>query len=134
MIIELPFPPSLNNYRSALVINGRARLVTSKAGRLYHQAVMEACLVQRVGKPLQGPLACTLDLYPPTNARRDCDNFCKSLLDGLTSANVFNDDSQIIDLRIRMHPKRAPGSVTVTLEEIRAEHCAHNQLELVATA
>jgi len=31
-----------------------------------------------------------------------------------------------------MHPKRAPGSVTVTLEQISAEHCAHNQLDLMA--
>lgn len=130
--IELPFPPSLNHYRSALVIKGRARLVTSKAGRMYHKTVLEECLVQRLGKPLQGPLACTLDLYPPTNARRDCDNFCKSLLDGLNSANVFNDDSQIVDLRIRMHPKKPPGSVVVTIEQTTAEHSAHNQIDLLA--
>ena len=36
--------------------------------------------------------------------RRDLDNILKSLLDSLTHAGVWEDDSQITDLRIRKGP------------------------------
>lgn len=129
--IELPFPPTLNNYRVAKVIKGRARLIASKKGREYKKTVLDECLVQRVMVNLSGPLSCTLDLYPPTNARRDVDNFSKAVLDGMTAANVYGDDSQILDLRIRMHPKKPPGKVVVTLEPMTDFQCGHNQMDLV---
>ena len=59
----------------------------------------------------------TLDLYPPTNGRRDCDNFAKAVLDAL-QGRLYGDDSQIIDLRIRMHHKAPPGLCRVSVAPV----------------
>ena len=130
LVIELPFPPSVNTYWRHVMIGKHPRTLLSEKGRKYKQEVADVILVNNPPK-LSGPLACTVDLYPPCNRRRDCDNYCKGLLDALGAAGLYADDSQIIDLRIRMHQKRAPGSVRVTLECISAEHCAHNQIDLL---
>lgn len=130
IVIELPFPPSTNTYWRHIVMGRSARTLISKRGREYRDAVMVECMVGNVDQ-LSGPLKCTLDLFPPCNRRRDCDNFAKALLDALTNAKVYDDDSQIIDLRIRMHAKQPPGKVIVTLEPAQDMQCAHSQMDLV---
>ncbi|MGB0419014.1 MAG: RusA family crossover junction endodeoxyribonuclease [Opitutales bacterium] len=133
--IELPFPPSVNTYWGTRVITGKRGFVQryiNDAGKKFRRAAMDICLVENHGVNLEGPLACTMDLFPPCNRKRDCDNFAKGVQDALAHANVYGDDSQIIDLRIRMHPKKPPGCVIVTLEEISAEHSQHNQIDLLA--
>ena len=61
----------------------------------------------------------------PDRRKRDLDNLHKGILDGLTHAGVWKDDSQIDDLRI--YRCRAatgelviekPGRVVVTIEAI----------------
>lgn len=132
MIIELPFPPSTNTYWRNVVIAKRPRVLISEKGRNYRKAVVDELLVQSAGVAMPGPIACTLDLYPPCNRRRDCDNHAKALLDALTHGGVYGDDSQIIDLRIRMHPKKPPGLVRVTLEPVGEIQSAHAQTDLVS--
>lgn len=131
MILELPFPPSTNTYWRHIAIRGRPRTLISDRGRKYRQCVMETWLLLNREEQLTGPLSCVLDLHPPCRRRRDCDNFAKGLLDALTHAKVYQDDSQIVDLRIRMHPKKPPGCVIVTLERTRAPQSAHNQRDLL---
>lgn len=128
--ITLPFPPSVNHYWRHVVIGRSARTLISKRGREYREAVLAQCLVQRIAQ-LDGPLQCTVDLYPPDLRRRDCDNYAKGLLDALDHANAYGDDSQIIDLRIRMHAKHPPGMVVVTLAPTCAAHSPHAQIALV---
>lgn len=136
LTIELPFPPSVNHYWGTRVVGsgkrGFVQRYISDAGQRFKRAVHEHFLVENITHKFSGPIACTVDLHPPCNRRRDCDNYCKGLLDSLGSAGLYNDDSQIVDLRIRMHPKLAPGRVVVTLTPISAPHSAHNQLELAA--
>lgn len=129
--LELPFPPSTNSYWRHIVIGKNPRTLISDKGRKYRQEILEECLVLDLPRKLQGTLACTLDLYPPCNRRRDCDNYAKALLDAMTHAAVYGDDSQIVDLRIRMHPKQPPGKVVVTLAPVTGVQSAHNQLDLV---
>ena len=50
--------------------------------------------------PATDRLAVTIRVYPPDRRRRDLDNLTKSILDLLTKAKVWIDDSQIDDLRI----------------------------------
>jgi len=131
VIIELPFPPSVNSYWRHVMIGKHPRVLISDKGRKYKREIEEIFLVGNITQKFSEPLACTVDLYPPCNRRRDCDNYCKGLLDALGSAGLYDDDSQIIDLHIRMHPKRSPGLVRVTIEPTTDDQCAHNQLELV---
>jgi crossover junction endodeoxyribonuclease RusA len=130
--IDLPFPPSTNTYWRHVVLGKSARTLISKRGRVYRQAVADEVLVALSSvSALAGPLACELELYPPDARRRDVDNYAKALLDALDHADVYGDDSQIRDLRIRMHPKSPPGRVTVRLWGISDPQCAHSQMDLV---
>ena len=134
IILNLPFPPSVNHYWGHRAAGKRVMKFLDARGKAYRKTIMEECLVQRLGPALQGPLSCTLDLYPPDNRRRDCDNYAKALLDALDHANVYGDDSQIIDLRIRMLPKQPPGKVVVTLREISEFEREGLQSDLLAEA
>jgi len=136
MILELPFPPSVNHYWGSRVVGSGSKKFVSRyinaKGKIYRQAVIDTCLAENLRMNLTGPLACTIDLYPPCNRRRDCDNYPKAIQDSLAHAGVFEDDSQIIDLRVRMHPKKPPGCVIVTIEKISDDQCGHNQIDLMA--
>ena len=72
-------------------------------GKAYRQAVndlvLEAAMVQRYLKAA-GPVRVVIEAFPPDRRKRDLDNVLKSLLDSLTHAGVWEDDSQIQDLRI----------------------------------
>ena len=69
---------------------------------------------QRI-KPLLGPLAVRMEIHPPDQRRRDCDNVQKSLLDALQHAGVFWDDSQIVWLLTVKASPTPGGSATVVL-------------------
>ncbi len=102
--VLLPWPPSLNAIWRSIVINGAPRVLLSKAGRDYREVVSR--LLRENGVAIRGPVQVTIDAYPPDRRRRDVDNLAKAALDALTHAGVWGDDSQVLDLRIRM---RAPG-------------------------
>jgi len=113
--IELPYPPSVNTYWRNI---GRGRTIVSKNGRDYHVAVMTAVLVKGRPKTFGGRLAVEMVVYPPDLRRRDLDNSAKALLDSLTKASVYEDDSQIDDLRILRGKVCKPGKVIVSIREI----------------
>jgi crossover junction endodeoxyribonuclease RusA len=93
LILTLPLPPSAN--RAWRNVGGRTLL--SREGRAYRLAVAEA--VTRDGHAgLISPtdrLDVHITLLPPDRRRRDLDNCRKLLLDALTKAGVWPDDSQI---------------------------------------
>lgn len=135
MILELPFPPTVNTYWGTRVTGGGKRAFVQRyinhPGKKFRQAVMDECLVRRAGVGLAGPLSCVVDLYPPDARRRDCDNYGKALLDALGHAGVYGDDSQIRDLRIRMHPKQSPGRCVVELQPLEGQQqTEHSQMGL----
>lgn len=118
--LELPFPPSVNTYWRNTVVRGKPRTLLSKRGRQYRINVFDRLIathgVEAYRNPIKGDLQCTIDLHPPDNRGRDCDNFAKAVLDALEHAGVYDNDKQIKVLTIRMHPKKPPGHVVVTLE------------------
>lgn len=114
--LTLPFPPSVNNYWRA---KGRIRFI-SKNGKAYRKAVDEAVLEQWTEpRVMEGRLKVWIAMYPPNRIRRDCDNQFKAVLDSMQHAGIYNDDSQIDDLRIlRCELDPPDGSLVVTLEEL----------------
>ena len=108
--LELPWPPSVNHYYRHVGY----RTLISREGRAYRQKVCS--MLRGNGPMLEGPIAMTIDAYPPDRRRRDCDNLLKSLLDSLQHARVYRDDSQIKDLHCHMlEPNRTGGKVVITL-------------------
>lgn len=121
--ITLPYPPSLNTYWRSV----RGRVLISAKGRSYRTQVAQTVMVARQSGdvsawPILQRLAVRIDAAPPDRRKRDLDNITKALLDALTHAGVWLDDSQIDDLRIVRQPHMSGGQVTVTVTPIDNEN------------
>lgn len=117
--ITLPYPPTINSYWRTV----SGRVLISAKGRIYRTQVANAVmLARRAGNvpawPIPQRLAVRLDAAPPDRRKRDLDNITKALLDALTHAGVWLDDSQIDDLRIVRCPHMRGGQVVVTVTEV----------------
>lgn len=110
---ELPYPPSVNHYWRRV----GARTLISRGGRAFRQAVC-AILAARGVRPLAGPLALEIVIYPPDRRRRDIDNVQKALLDALQHGGAYGDDSQIIRLAIEKGEPVDGGKTTVRINEV----------------
>ncbi len=67
-----------------------------------------------------GRLAVRIAVHPPDRRTHDLDNLLKAVLDGLAYSRVYQDDSQIDDLRVLRREVHRPGCVVVEVEEIEA--------------
>ncbi len=82
--LNLSYPPSINHYFSYY----QGRPVLSKDARAYRHQVRRIAIAKGI-KPLMGPLAVRIEIHPPDDRRRDCDNVQKSVLDALQHAGAF---------------------------------------------
>lgn len=105
MTITLPFPPSVNNYWRNIVMGGKPRTIMSAKGREYRKLAEVAAATQHTGERLDGRLRVSLELHPPTLRKFDLDNFPKAVLDAVTHAGVWGDDSQVDRLEVLRCPK-----------------------------
>ncbi len=111
MELELPYPPSVNH----LWRRCGGRTVLSRQGREYRRDVRLTILRLRL-QPIEGPLAVSIDVFPPDRRRRDLDNTLKCLLDALEYGGIYRDDSQIDYLTIGRCDRVPGGKVRVLLE------------------
>lgn len=108
--ITLPYPPSVNTYWRHVVINRAVRVLISAEGRAYRKAVADAVkLARSAGKIQRHQETCRLSVrieaQPPDRRVRDLDNLPKAVLDALTHAGIWVDDSQVDELSvIRLQP------------------------------
>lgn len=113
----LAWPPTVNTYWR----NVQGRVLISKRGREYRRHVAEQVLIQVRGRRFTDQrLALRVDCYPPDRRKRDLDNLAKGVLDSLAKAGLYNDDSQIDDLRLvrARRPSDRGGHIVVTIEEM----------------
>ena len=117
MILSLPWPPSVNVYWR----NVGGRVLISREGRAYARVVYGCALEQSMTTLSVGrkvfvvPVSVDIIAYPPNRARRDLDNLPKAILDALTKARVWEDDSLVRDLRIRWGEVRKGGEIKITI-------------------
>ena len=107
--LTLPFPPALNSYYRHVVVRGQPRTLISEKGREYRERV------KRVVGPvatLRGRLAVCVLACPPDRRARDLDGMHKALLDALTHAGVWADDS-LIDVLMTVRGDRVRGGRVV---------------------
>lgn len=109
-ILEMPWPPSVNAYWRSV----RGRNILSAAGREYRQRAMEAAAGLDT---ITGRLDVDLLVAPPDRRRRDLDNLPKAVLDALTHAGVYDDDSQIDRLSIERCEPVPDGVVWVRIRQ-----------------
>ena len=111
--ITLPWPPSVNTYWR----NFDGRMIISARGREYRETVGDQMTLQKTVKHFKGQLKVEIEAFRPDKRRRDLDNLLKATLDGLAHAGVYEDDSQIVDLRIYW-AKNIAGMLKIKIEEI----------------
>ena len=108
--INLPFPPSVNAWKTPF----RNRMILSKRGREYRAAVAaELVRLGLHGEGLDGDLAVSITLNPPSLRRYDVDNFTKSLFDALTAAGFWLDDSQVQSMTVEKGVKVKGGNALI---------------------
>ena len=107
---NMPWPPSLNGYWRTF----KNRQIISKRGRDYRKAaIAHLNEIGLAGTKLDGRLAVTVTLHPPTLRKYDCDNFFKAIGDSLTHAGFWVDDEQVDILTIKKAAKISGGLVTM---------------------
>ena len=117
--LTLPWPPSVNTIWRRV---GSLTLLSEK-GRQYRQSVADQVLIQRVAGKLNDSdrLAVAIEAHAPDKRRRDLDNLPKAVLDALTHAKVWGDDSQIDKLLILRRANKKGGALVVTIQKLDAQ-------------
>ncbi|MDP2322552.1 MAG: RusA family crossover junction endodeoxyribonuclease [Gammaproteobacteria bacterium] len=116
--ITLPFPPSLNRYWRHVVIGRSARVLISKEGREYREAVTRHIATLGLGPAMTNRLSVHIKVYPPDRRQRDLDNMLKAALDAIQAAGVFENDGQIDELTVRRRKMLKGGQITVDIYDI----------------
>lgn len=99
--IVLPWPPSMNRYWRS--VPGKGVLISAD-GRDYRASLIQMARAQKWPSFGDARLTVEIEAWMPDKRKRDLDNLLKAILDALTHAGVWNDDSQIDDLRIHRAP------------------------------
>ena len=94
IILNLPFPPSVNTYYR----RGAHTTYMSKGGREYKAKVADYIAESNSPKLGSARLRFEIVLWPKDKRKYDIDNRIKALLDSLQDAGVFDDDEQIDEL------------------------------------
>ena len=119
MKIHLPlWPPTTNTiYRN---VHGKTML-GARARKFYRDGltmlVYRIPSQQRAALPLPGPFHVVVRLYPPDRRKFDVDNRLKALLDLLTKAGIWGDDSEVDKITVSRETIRKGGEVEVEIWE-----------------
>jgi crossover junction endodeoxyribonuclease RusA len=95
----------------------QGRMLISAQGRKYREAIIQQVWLEGKIKRITGDLKVTIEAFRPDERRRDLDNLLKSTLDALAHAGLYEDDSQIRDLRIYWAAEKG-GKLNITIEEM----------------
>lgn len=113
VILELPWPPSVNHYYRHV----GPRVLISKEGRLYRDAVATRIKLSGIAQ-FKGDVDLSIQLYPPDNRRRDVDNVLKCVMDTLTIGGLYEDDSQVKQLKIvKLEPMPPDGLAVLMIKD-----------------
>ncbi|MFW8627667.1 RusA family crossover junction endodeoxyribonuclease [Deinococcus sp. ME38] len=121
----LPFPPSMNSiWRSGIKHTAgkpEIRVRLSTRARMYRHAVAQACADQGHPTAPVGRLAVTIDVHAPDHRKRDLDNLNKALMDALTHARVWHDDSLIDELHLHRRANQPGGAIVMHVAALEPE-------------
>lgn len=110
--LSLPYPPSVNNY---WIASGHRRFI-SKRGKEFKQAVWLELMQSKAKSFGDDLLEVHIDLYPRNKRLMDIDNCCKSILDALQDAGLYNDDKQVYRLVIERKEIVSGGGAIVRVD------------------
>lgn len=114
VILHLPWPPTINSYYK-VTRNGQRYL--DKKVREFRALVAESVHEQAPDVTIYDSIFMEAYLFPPDRRKRDLDNYMKGLLDALTEAGLWGDDSLIDQLFIYRGEVVDGGSVRIELSD-----------------
>lgn len=97
-------------------VNGRTLL--SRKGRIFKDNVRAIVMQKNLCKKINRPVAVIMRLCPPDKRKRDIDNYVKAVLDALTSAKVWLDDSLVDKLYLERGAKYRGGCVCLSVHGV----------------
>jgi len=112
--MSFPPPPSNNVYYRR---SGHHTHISIR-GKQYKKEVCELVAEFYPMKFGNARLNVHIDYWPKTRRAIDLDNCFKAILDSLTSAGVWDDDSQIDELSISKKEVKKGGCILVTVVDI----------------
>lgn len=115
-ILTLPLPPSVNNYYGHHCKFRHASIYIKPKGKEYRKQVLAYILKNNYQFQANIPLSITIKINPSSKRKWDLDNRLKSLLDALTHAKVWEDDSLIYKLTVEKGEVVENGKVTILIE------------------
>ncbi len=114
----LPLPPSGNSYYSyTSPVKHKVIKYICAEGKIFREKVNKYVKENNFNIQANVRLRVEVILSYPTKRAQDLDNRMKALLDALTHAEVWLDDSLIDDLRIIRGPIQKPGVCIVKIQE-----------------
>lgn len=114
IVLYLPWPPTVNSYYK-MTRHGQRYLDTKV--REFRELVAASINEQAPGLTLDEHIFMEVYLFPPDRRKRDLDNYMKGLLDSMTEAGLWADDSLIDQLHIYRGEVVKLGSVKVEISE-----------------
>ena len=114
IVLYVPFPPTINSYYKMTRMGQR---YLDKSVREFRDTVAESVNQQCPGLKLDVPLFMEVYLFMPDRRKRDVDNYMKGLLDALTEAGLWEDDSLVDQLHIYRGEVVKGGLVRVEISE-----------------
>lgn len=101
--LNLPWPPSVNQYWRHVSMKGGTRALVSEQGREYRKRALWEIKSQLKGgfEPFTGPVKFDAVFFPPDRRKRDLDNLLKATLDALTAGHVWVDDHLVHEISVR---------------------------------
>lgn len=117
----LPWPLSLNKRFGAVIINGKPRLLLSRASKRDKRVGAVELMMQRVPRrALSCSLVLEIGAVPPRlNRGRDLDNVLKSTLDLLVRHGVLADDRFVDEIHIVRLVPEGDGRLELTVRPRR---------------
>lgn len=116
MIFEMytSYPPTVNNY---YVKTQRGVFISQKGKKFRDQVIQDVCEQLAGFEKQYGRLRLDVVLFVPDKRRRDIDNVQKPLLDALTHAGVWDDDSQLDQITIYRGAHTFDGKTYIRVSE-----------------
>lgn len=114
IVLHLPWPPTVNSYYK---VTRHGQRYLDKKVRAFRAVVDEAMNEQAPGLVLDDRLFLEVYLFPPDKRKRDLDNYMKGLLDSVTEAKLWIDDSLIDQLHIYRGESIKEGAVVVSVSD-----------------
>lgn len=114
---NLPWPPTVNHYHQPIRRGSGVRIIKGAKAREYAKEagkVIDA--LGLAGEAISGYVAITITLHPPTLASYDVDGRPKGILDALTEAGFWLDDSQVQKMTVDKGEKVKGGMVVVRVD------------------